>query len=105
MPPRGVSKISSFKVLSVDGNQICSGGVEIIQKVLEDAGKELGRKLTTHISLSLSLPVRLIRWIGLEDNDEDGEDDLEEVEDEDVESTVDSEPTGLENAISNLHVS
>jgi hypothetical protein len=49
----------------------------------------------------------LLLWLtlGLEDNDEDGEDDLEEVEDEDVETTADSEPTGLENAIENLHVS
>jgi hypothetical protein len=38
---RGVSKISSFKTLSVDGNQICSNGIEVIEKVL---GKELGRK-------------------------------------------------------------
>lgn len=42
---RAVSRVPSFRQLLVDGNEICSAGVERIQKVLSDAGKELGSML------------------------------------------------------------
>jgi hypothetical protein len=44
-------------------------------------------------------------FTGLDENDEDGEDDLEEVEDEEVPSTETNEETGLEEVISQLSVS
>lgn len=57
---RGVSKIAPFKMLSVDGNQICSNGIELIEKVLQESGKELGRKFISPI-LSIALIRQLPR--------------------------------------------
>lgn len=53
-----VAKIMTFKTLICDGNQICARGVDEMQKVLEAAGKTLEP---------------------MEDNDDEGEDDLEDV--------------------------
>jgi len=58
---KAVSKLPSFSTIKLDGNAICSRGVEEISGVLLRAGKILG---------------------DLEDNDEDGDDDLEDDEGE-----------------------
>ena len=87
----------------VDGNQICSPGVERIEAILSGAGKELGSK---SIVMSSFLLLRFLTHISLtvelDDNDEDGEDDLEEVED--VASEGETQETGLETDMSSLNV-
>ena len=70
---RAVAKLPRFSILRIDGNQICTRGVEEIAATLTRAGKVLAE---------------------MEDNDEDGDDDgledaLEAAEDEDVEGCKD----------------
>jgi Ran GTPase-activating protein 1 len=54
-----VSRIAAFSLLNLDGNEICSSGVELISEKLLSCNKTLG---------------------DMEDNDEDGEDDVEEID-------------------------
>ena len=42
---RVVSAIASFELLCIDGNQICSEGVALLQTVLGAANKTLGGEL------------------------------------------------------------
>jgi Ran GTPase-activating protein (RanGAP) involved in mRNA processing and transport len=58
---RAVSKISGFEKLDLNGNALCTRAVEQISDVMSKAKKTLG---------------------DLEDNDEDGDDDLSEIADE-----------------------
>jgi hypothetical protein len=39
---RHVGRIASFELLLLDGNQICSGGVDKLNEVMEAANKTLG---------------------------------------------------------------
>ena len=72
---KAVAKLPSFSTLKLDGNAICSRGVEEISGVLLRAGKILG---------------------DLEDNDEDGDDDLDEDEGEGDEDEEEEDESGAD---------
>lgn len=73
-----VSTLPAFVQLNLDNNCIVENGVDVLQSIISRAGKILGCRIIIDIG-------NLNDVVALEENDDDGEDDLEEVLGEDEE--------------------